>query len=245
MQLSAKNSRFIRYVDNLWLTISFYNSISCSVLYSAAGVVIMATVTEIQTDSLKKRRLPASKLAKLPPESERYVRACADIANYLVEDYEKSQQPGATKKDVNLNTLRGCAPGKIDPAQGLNAVVMDPAGNQVANWVDYSDCDPNPTERLHRHHTRAEASVLKERSKLVKKQAEAQGQATPGIRHVVQHGHGQVEDKLGHARNACRVDRGIHRLARAHIARDERPGGIQHAMLDAETDQEHHDQGAQ
>ncbi|KAK4501603.1 hypothetical protein PRZ48_007412 [Zasmidium cellare] len=85
-----------------------------------------------------------------------------------------------TQAHHNLNTLRGCAPGIIDPAQGPNAVVADPAGNQVVNWVDYPDCDPSPTERLKRHHVRAEKNVLESRSKLVKKQAQAQGQAVLG-----------------------------------------------------------------
>ncbi|KAK3639899.1 Elongator subunit [Elasticomyces elasticus] len=67
----------------------------------------MATMTETQTETVKKKRLPASKLAKLAPENERYMRACADVANALVEDHEKSQQTGAAKKDINLNALRG------------------------------------------------------------------------------------------------------------------------------------------
>ncbi|KAK3637102.1 Elongator subunit [Elasticomyces elasticus] len=67
----------------------------------------MATMTETQTDTVKKKRLPAAKLAKLAPENERYMRACADVANALVEDHEKSQQTGAAKKDINLNALRG------------------------------------------------------------------------------------------------------------------------------------------
>jgi elongator complex protein 3 len=70
-------------------------------------IVAMATMTETMANTVKKKRLPASKLAKLAPESERYLRACADVANALVEDYEKSQLPAATKKDINLNALRG------------------------------------------------------------------------------------------------------------------------------------------
>ncbi|KAK0259533.1 Elongator subunit [Friedmanniomyces endolithicus] len=67
----------------------------------------MATMTETHTETVKKKRLPAAKLAKLAPENERYMRACADVANALVEDHEKSQQTGAAKKDINLNALRG------------------------------------------------------------------------------------------------------------------------------------------
>ncbi|KAK0336591.1 Elongator subunit [Friedmanniomyces endolithicus] len=64
-------------------------------------------MTETHTETVKKKRLPAAKLAKLAPENERYMRACADVANALVEDHEKSQQTGAAKKDINLNALRG------------------------------------------------------------------------------------------------------------------------------------------
>ncbi|KAK0285680.1 Elongator subunit [Friedmanniomyces endolithicus] len=67
----------------------------------------MATMTETHTETVKKKRLPAAKLAKLAPENERYMRACADVANALVEDHEKSQQTGTPKKDINLNALRG------------------------------------------------------------------------------------------------------------------------------------------
>ncbi|KAK0298845.1 Elongator subunit [Friedmanniomyces endolithicus] len=64
-------------------------------------------MTETHTETVKKKRLPAAKLAKLAPENERYMRACADVANALVEDHEKSQQTGTPKKDINLNALRG------------------------------------------------------------------------------------------------------------------------------------------
>ncbi|KAK5135932.1 Elongator subunit [Meristemomyces frigidus] len=67
----------------------------------------MATMTITQGDQhVKKKRLPASKLAKLAPENERYMRACADVANALVDDFTNSQQAGAVKKDINLNALR-------------------------------------------------------------------------------------------------------------------------------------------
>src|SRR6266536_3007730 len=47
------------------------------------------------------------KNAKLPPENERYMRACSDIANALIQDYEAQKDPSKPKKDVNLNSLRG------------------------------------------------------------------------------------------------------------------------------------------
>lgn len=47
------------------------------------------------------------KTAKLPPENERYMRACSDIANVLIQDYESQIDPIKPKKDINLNKLRG------------------------------------------------------------------------------------------------------------------------------------------
>jgi elongator complex protein 3 len=42
----------------------------------------------------------------LPPENERYLRCCADLANALIEDYEASKDPKKPQRDVNLNSLR-------------------------------------------------------------------------------------------------------------------------------------------
>ena len=47
-----------------------------------------------------------SKKEKLPPENERFMRACSDIANALIQDHE-AQKNGEKAKDVNLNSLRG------------------------------------------------------------------------------------------------------------------------------------------
>ena len=44
--------------------------------------------------------------SNLPPEDERYLRACSDIASFLVQEHEASQEQGTSKKDVNLNSLR-------------------------------------------------------------------------------------------------------------------------------------------
>ncbi|KAK8171584.1 hypothetical protein BKA80DRAFT_316364 [Phyllosticta citrichinensis] len=63
----------------------------------------MATMTVTATQP--KRRLP--KNVKLPPENERYMRACADIASALIQDYEASVDGSKPKKDINLNALRG------------------------------------------------------------------------------------------------------------------------------------------
>lgn len=63
----------------------------------------MATMT--YTEMPVKRRLP--KNVKLPPENERYMRACADIASALIQDYEAQADGSKPKKDLNLNQLRG------------------------------------------------------------------------------------------------------------------------------------------
>lgn len=77
-----------------------------------------ATVTEYRS----KKWTP--KNVKLPPENERFMRACADIASALIQDHEAQQHPNdetvnaddangdhqishRPKRDLNLNTLRG------------------------------------------------------------------------------------------------------------------------------------------
>ncbi len=42
----------------------------------------------------------------LPPESERFLRCCADVANALIENYEASRDTNRPAKDINLNGLR-------------------------------------------------------------------------------------------------------------------------------------------
>ena len=62
--------------------------------------------TETGTISVAtKNRL--SKKDNLPPESERFMRACSEIANALIQDYEAQQDDRMPKKDLNLNSLRG------------------------------------------------------------------------------------------------------------------------------------------
>ena len=62
----------------------------------------MATTT-ITASAATKVKL--SKKEKLPPENERYIRACSDIASALIQDYEAQQNDNGPKKDLNLNTL--------------------------------------------------------------------------------------------------------------------------------------------
>jgi elongator complex protein 3 len=57
------------------------------------------TATAILTTGRKKD-------ANLPPESERFLRCCADIANVLIEDHESSKDLKNPRKDINLNSLR-------------------------------------------------------------------------------------------------------------------------------------------
>lgn len=65
----------------------------------------MATVTVAETRPKNNRHIP--KGVKLPPENERYMRACADIASALIQDYEAQADGSKPKKDLNLNSLRG------------------------------------------------------------------------------------------------------------------------------------------
>lgn len=66
----------------------------------------MATATVTVAEKPRsKRHLP--KGIKLPPENERYMRACADIASALIQDYESQLDGSKPKKDINLNALRG------------------------------------------------------------------------------------------------------------------------------------------
>jgi elongator complex protein 3 len=48
-----------------------------------------------------------AKRAKLPPENERYLRACSDISNALIQEYESQRDSTKPKRDINLNKLRG------------------------------------------------------------------------------------------------------------------------------------------
>jgi elongator complex protein 3 len=63
----------------------------------------MATMTMTATVNKK----TAKKNNKLIPENERYMRACSDIANALIQEYESQRDISAPRKDINLNKLRG------------------------------------------------------------------------------------------------------------------------------------------
>lgn len=57
----------------------------------------MATATLTVTEPSKKK--------DVLPESERFLRCCADVANALIEDHEATKN-GKTGRDINLNSLR-------------------------------------------------------------------------------------------------------------------------------------------
>jgi elongator complex protein 3 len=60
----------------------------------------MATETVTRTERHKKPK------ENLPPENERFLRACSDVASALVQEWESLQEPTNPRKDVNLNSLR-------------------------------------------------------------------------------------------------------------------------------------------
>ncbi|KAI9805134.1 MAG: Elongator subunit [Sarcosagium campestre] len=62
----------------------------------------MATQTLTIRQSTKIR----PKQNNLPPESERFMRACSDISSALIQDHEAQADASKPKKDINLNSLR-------------------------------------------------------------------------------------------------------------------------------------------
>jgi elongator complex protein 3 len=52
-------------------------------------------------------RVKIGKNEKLAPENERYMSACADIVNVLIQEHEAQYDASQPKKDINLNKLRG------------------------------------------------------------------------------------------------------------------------------------------
>ncbi|KEF57906.1 elongator complex protein 3 [Exophiala aquamarina CBS 119918] len=59
------------------------------------------------TETVTKPRVKLGKQEKLAPENIRYMAACTDIANALIQEYESNLDSSKPKKDVNLNRLRG------------------------------------------------------------------------------------------------------------------------------------------
>lgn len=69
----------------------------------------MATQTVVLRGEDRRTQVKVGKNEKLPPEAERISRACQDIANALIHEYESLQDDSKPKKDINLNSLRGQA----------------------------------------------------------------------------------------------------------------------------------------
>ena len=63
--------------------------------------------TETMTISMsEKRRISKEDVSNLAPESERYLRACSDVASALIQEHEAQQDASKPRKDINLNSLR-------------------------------------------------------------------------------------------------------------------------------------------
>ena len=62
----------------------------------------MATMTV----TASQRQTEKNNVKQLLPENERYLRACSDIANALILEYEASLDPTKPRRDINLNKLR-------------------------------------------------------------------------------------------------------------------------------------------
>jgi elongator complex protein 3 len=52
-------------------------------------------------------RVKIGRNEKLAPENERYMSACAEIVNTLIQEHEAQYDESKAKKDINLNKLRG------------------------------------------------------------------------------------------------------------------------------------------
>lgn len=77
----------------LVLLSSLYSQTAKSATMATATMTVSAVPT------------PKKKGADLAPESERFLRCCADVANALIEDHE-STKDGKSTRDINLNSLR-------------------------------------------------------------------------------------------------------------------------------------------
>ena len=63
--------------------------------------------SETATITSEATSLKGSKDAKLPPEKERFMQACSEVANTLIQDFESQKDINKTPKDLNLNRLIG------------------------------------------------------------------------------------------------------------------------------------------
>ncbi|PMD15142.1 histone acetyltransferase ELP3 [Hyaloscypha hepaticicola] len=82
--------------------------------------------TETMTMEGRQRK---PKDANLPPENERFIRCCSDIASYLIQEFQDTES-SKPKKDLNLNSLRSKMSKKwrlsnIPPLTAIIAAVPD------------------------------------------------------------------------------------------------------------------------
>jgi elongator complex protein 3 len=61
--------------------------------------------TEIMTMPVVTKKSKPKGL-NLPPENERFMLACSDIANALIHDHEAQSDGAKPRKDINLNSLK-------------------------------------------------------------------------------------------------------------------------------------------
>jgi elongator complex protein 3 len=78
----------------------------CQILVVNISIHCKAVIFTMATATMTMRPATMARQAKLPPENERYLRACSDISNALIQDYESSRDSTKPKKDINLNKLR-------------------------------------------------------------------------------------------------------------------------------------------
>ncbi|CAK7265776.1 Elongator subunit [Sporothrix epigloea] len=82
----------------------------------------MATMTMTESVAAPSRRGKDN----LPPENERFLRCCADIAHALIEDFEEStRNPRRAPRDINLNSLRSkyARKHKVNGVPPLTAII--------------------------------------------------------------------------------------------------------------------------
>ena len=79
-------------------------------IHQTIAVTTFCVIADMATETITAPAVSKVKVAKnqkLPPENERFMRACSDIANALIQDYEDQQDISNPRKDLSLNYLRG------------------------------------------------------------------------------------------------------------------------------------------
>ena len=91
-------------------------------------IMAVAIQTIVRDESL---RVKLGKNEKLQPESVRFMQACQDIANALIQEYEALHDDSKPKKDINLNSLRGqiAKRHRLSSQPSLTAILAAVPGN--------------------------------------------------------------------------------------------------------------------